>query len=113
MTSIYVENYPPNSDAKSLWYTFSRFRTVMEIFIPGRLNRRGRSFSFIKTLNGLLAQYLLRDINGNNHVKYSIRASEEPFLVSMISLLNHNSLLVHGLMILTKILLRKELVLYL
>jgi RNA recognition motif-containing protein len=47
-TSFFITNLPDDASIGDLWKTFREFGRVGEVYIPKKLDRRGRRFGFVK-----------------------------------------------------------------
>ncbi|KAK2449425.1 SC35 splicing factor [Trifolium repens] len=47
-TSFFITNLPDDAFTGDLWKTFREFGRVGEVYIPKKLDRRGRRFTFVK-----------------------------------------------------------------
>ncbi|MCI10468.1 RNA recognition motif, partial [Trifolium medium] len=47
-TSFFVTNFPQDATADDLWRLFLEYGRVAEVYIPKKLDKRGRRFTFVK-----------------------------------------------------------------
>jgi hypothetical protein len=47
-TSFFFTNIPDDATSETLWKLFLKFGRVMEVYIPRKLDKRGRRFGFVK-----------------------------------------------------------------
>jgi hypothetical protein len=47
-TSYFITNFPPDATSEDLWKLFLKFGRVAEVYIPKKLDKRGRRFGFVK-----------------------------------------------------------------
>jgi RNA recognition motif-containing protein len=47
-TSFFITNFPLEATSEDLWKLFLKFGNVGEVFIPKKLDKRGRRFGFVK-----------------------------------------------------------------
>jgi RNA recognition motif-containing protein len=47
-TSFFFTNFPDDASSEVLWKLFLEFGRVMEVYIPRKLDKRGRRFGFVK-----------------------------------------------------------------
>ncbi|MCI42544.1 endonuclease/exonuclease/phosphatase family protein, partial [Trifolium medium] len=47
-TSFFVTNFPDDATSDDLWKLFLKFGKVGEVYIPKKLDKRGRRFGFVK-----------------------------------------------------------------
>ncbi|MCI11935.1 RNA recognition motif, partial [Trifolium medium] len=47
-TSFFITNFPEDATSEDLWRCFLKFGRVGEVYIPKKLDKRGRRFGFVK-----------------------------------------------------------------
>ncbi|MCI42072.1 RNA recognition motif, partial [Trifolium medium] len=47
-TSFFVTNFPDDASTEDLWKLFVKYGRVGEVYIPKKLDIRGRRFGFVK-----------------------------------------------------------------
>lgn len=48
VVTFYVQNFPPAWNEAALWRMFSRYGTVVDVYIAKKLNRRNKNFGFVR-----------------------------------------------------------------
>ncbi|KAL4573748.1 hypothetical protein LXL04_020565 [Taraxacum kok-saghyz] len=88
-TTFYFQNFPPSWDEKALWTLFKRYRTIVDVYIPKKLNAAKKRFgfarflrvldipSFEKLLNSILIGNSKMDVNLAKYDKRA-QAKKEP-----------------------------------
>ncbi|GLT33474.1 hypothetical protein SLA2020_080620 [Shorea laevis] len=46
--SFFIYNFPEDWDAKALWYRFQNCGKVVDVYLPGKRDRRGKRFGFLR-----------------------------------------------------------------
>ncbi|GKU94616.1 hypothetical protein SLEP1_g8080 [Rubroshorea leprosula] len=46
--SFFFYNFPESWDAKALWHHFQEYGKVADVFVPGKRDRRGKRFGFVR-----------------------------------------------------------------
>ncbi|GLT57067.1 hypothetical protein SLA2020_300670, partial [Shorea laevis] len=48
IVSFFIYNFPEDWDAKALWYRFQNCGKVVDVYLPGKRDRRGKRFGFLR-----------------------------------------------------------------
>ncbi|KAK2375109.1 zinc finger CCCH domain-containing protein [Trifolium repens] len=47
-TSFYVSNFPEEFNVGDLWKIFAHYGSVGDVYIPNKVDKRGKKFAFVK-----------------------------------------------------------------
>jgi hypothetical protein len=78
-TSYFITNFPPEIYASDLWKLFSRYWKVGEVYIPDKLDKTGKRFSFARFEDVNDRQMLLQKIEETWIETYKPRANLPKF----------------------------------
>ncbi|GLT33523.1 hypothetical protein SLA2020_081050 [Shorea laevis] len=48
IVSFFIYNFPEDWDAKALWYRFQNWGNVVDVYLPGKRDKRGKRFGFLR-----------------------------------------------------------------
>jgi RNA recognition motif-containing protein len=60
--SYFVTNFPEDCTSEDLWKLFARFGRVGDVFIPSKLDKRGKRFAFVKYMEAKEMEELRRNM---------------------------------------------------
>nr|GEX54966.1 transcription factor, MADS-box [Tanacetum cinerariifolium] len=93
--SIFVANFPDNTSSKDLWKLCQDYGTVVDVYIPSRKSKAGKSFAFVPFIKVENIDRLVASLARPNHIGASsfatvlkgnntpVNASEAPAMVPM------------------------------
>ncbi|KAJ4825246.1 hypothetical protein Tsubulata_029957 [Turnera subulata] len=63
VTSLYVSNFPSRWIPSDIHLVMFKFSEVLEVFIPGKVNKQGKRFAFVRFRSNTATSYLIHQIN--------------------------------------------------
>ncbi|GKD66763.1 RNA-directed DNA polymerase, eukaryota, nucleotide-binding alpha-beta plait domain protein [Tanacetum coccineum] len=60
--SIFVTNFPDSVNSRDLWNKCSVYGTVVDVFIPAKLSKAGKRFSFVRFINVFNLDHLVENL---------------------------------------------------
>lgn len=76
---MYLENIPPNCNARFIWRIASKFAKVLDVFVPKKLSKYGKRFPFIRVESLSIMFNLIKILNFLWIGFYKLRATKSHF----------------------------------
>jgi hypothetical protein len=78
-TSFYFTNLPEDLKAADLWEVFTKYGHVMDVYIPSKVDKRGKRFGFVKFKDVLDVEEMCRSLEDVWCESFKLRINQSRF----------------------------------
>jgi RNA recognition motif-containing protein len=78
-TSFYFTNFPEDKKSRDLWEVFAKYGHVVDVYIPFKVDKRGKRFGFVKFKDVLDVEDLSRSLEDVWCGSFKLRINQSRF----------------------------------